>query len=59
MGIMKRPTPLAVRLSQAEKIALTEIAKQLKTSRNNFVRTACASMVRELRSEKLLGQFND
>jgi hypothetical protein len=30
MGIMKRPTPLAVRLSQAEKIALTEIAKQLK-----------------------------
>jgi predicted transcriptional regulator len=52
---MKRPTPLAVRLSQAEKIALTEIAKQLKTSRNNFVRTACASMVRELRSEKLVG----
>jgi hypothetical protein len=49
---MKRPTPLAVRLTQAEKNALTEIAVQLKTTRNHFVRCACASMVRELKSEK-------
>jgi uncharacterized protein (DUF1778 family) len=52
---MKRPTPLAVRLTQSEKNALTEIAKELKTSRNHFVRCACASMVRELRSENLVG----
>ena len=55
---MKRPTPLAVRLSQAEKNALTEIAVQLKTSRNHFVRFACASMVRDLKSEKLVGTLS-
>ena len=52
---MKRPTPLAVRISQAEKNALTEVANQLKTSRNNLVRCACASLVRDLRSENLVG----
>jgi hypothetical protein len=53
--IMARITPLAVRLSQSEKNALTEIAKQLKTSRNNLVRCACAAMVRELRADAMVG----
>ena len=52
---MKRPTPLAVRLTQTEKNELTEIAKELKTSRNHFVRYACASMVRDLKSENIAG----
>jgi len=53
--MMKRPTPLAVRISQADKNALTEIAVQLKTSRNHLVCCACASYVRDLKAEKLVG----
>ena len=52
--VMTRATPLSVRFSQAEKNTITEIASSLKTSRNNFVRTACFAMARELREENLV-----
>jgi uncharacterized protein (DUF1778 family) len=52
--IMKRPSPLSVRISQAEKNTLTEAAKQLRTSRNDVVLRACRTMVLELKSEKTI-----
>jgi hypothetical protein len=55
MGIMKRPSPLSVRISQADKNTLTEVAKQLRTSRNDVVLTACRTMVLKLKSEKMIG----
>lgn len=53
---MKRPTPLAVRIPQSEKIALSEVAKMLGTNRNHLVRQACLSMVREFRYENLISK---
>lgn len=53
MPIIKRPTPLAVRLSQAEKNLLSDTAQQLKTSRNALCRHALTSMVRQLQADGL------
>ena len=55
---MKRPTPLAVRMPQSDKIALSEAAQQLGKSRNYLVCQACLSMVRQLKSEKLVGTLS-
>jgi uncharacterized protein (DUF1778 family) len=51
--IERRPTPLAVRLSQAEKNLLTDAARQIGSSRNALVRTAALSLVRQLKADGL------
>jgi uncharacterized protein (DUF1778 family) len=51
----KRPSPLTVRISPAEIDALTNAALAIGTSRNHLVRSACASMIRDLKSENLVG----
>lgn len=55
LPIMKRPNPLTVRLSENEKRRLSNAAAELGTSRNNLVRTAAMSFIRELKSEQLVG----
>lgn len=51
--IEKRPTPLAVRLSQHEKDLLHDTARQIGTSRNALCRHALTAMVRQLQSDGL------
>jgi hypothetical protein len=52
--IERRPTPLAVRLSQADKNLLTDTARQIGSSRNALCRHALTSMVRQLQAEQLV-----
>lgn len=52
--MVRRPNPLTVRLSENEKQTLSKVARQLKTSRNALVRTACFSFVDELAKDKVI-----
>ena len=50
----ERPAPLSVRLSEAEKMTLAETARQLNTSRNQLMRTAALTLLRELRETQMV-----
>ena len=52
---MKRPNPLTVRLTENEKQTLSRVAKELGSTRNNFVRTACFTFVRDIQDANLIG----
>lgn len=54
MNTTKRPAPLSVRMSDGEKATLRTVAKQLGTTRNNFVRTAAMGLAKELQAGQLV-----
>lgn len=50
----KQSNPLALRMSESEKVLLTKISKQVKCSRHHFMRTAVLTLATELQAEKLV-----
>lgn len=54
MNAAKRPSPLAVRLAPHEKDVLNDVAKQLGTTRNHFVRAAAMGLAKELQADHLV-----
>ena len=50
----KQANPLALRMSESEKVLLTKISKQVNCSRHRLMRVAVLALASELSAEKLV-----